>query len=89
MQIICVLHTQGCNVGCRYLDFLDILLLSKDGSGVGLTDSEIRDEVNTFLLGGHDTIAAGLSTVSDAVPMVYSLRCFLTARPDIHFLLLG
>uniref|UniRef100_H2YZR5 Uncharacterized protein n=1 Tax=Ciona savignyi TaxID=51511 RepID=H2YZR5_CIOSA len=47
--------------GTKHLDFLDILLQTRDEDGNGLTQQEIRDEVDTFLFGGHDTIASGLS----------------------------
>ncbi|XP_052810212.1 cytochrome P450 4F6-like [Mya arenaria] len=53
--------------GKRYVDFLDILLTARDEEGVGLSRLEIRQEVDTFLSGGHET------TASTALWVLYSL----------------
>ena len=37
----------------RMLDFLDILLTARDENGQGMSDREIRDEVDTFLFEGN------------------------------------
>ncbi|XP_061488874.1 cytochrome P450 4B1-like isoform X2 [Rhineura floridana] len=47
----------------RYLDFLDILLCAKDVNGVGLSDEDIRSEVDTFLFEGHDITTSGISWI--------------------------
>uniref|UniRef100_H3DID8 aromatase n=1 Tax=Tetraodon nigroviridis TaxID=99883 RepID=H3DID8_TETNG len=41
-------------------DFVDIILLSKDEDGKGLTDEEIQAEANTFMFAGHDTTASAI-----------------------------
>lgn len=45
----------------KRLDFLEILLYSRDDQGRGLSDSDIRAEVDTFLFEGHDTTASAIT----------------------------
>ena len=42
-------------------DILSLLLSARDEDGEGLTDSELRDELMTLLLAGHETTATALS----------------------------
>ncbi|KAM4538140.1 cytochrome P450 4F3 isoform 1-T1 [Fundulus diaphanus] len=48
------------NQSQRKKDFVDIILLSKDEDGQGLTDEEIQAEANTFMFAGHDTTASAI-----------------------------
>ncbi len=42
-------------------DILSLLLTARDEDGEGLTDAELRDELMTLLLAGHETTATALS----------------------------
>ena len=42
-------------------DMLDLLMASHDDTGSGLTPTEIRDQVVTFIVAGHETVASALT----------------------------
>jgi cytochrome P450 len=46
-------------------DVFSALLLARDESGDGLSDEEVRDELLTLLLAGHETTATGLAWTFD------------------------
>ncbi|XP_077994208.1 leukotriene-B4 omega-hydroxylase 3-like [Glandiceps talaboti] len=56
-----LVQEDGKTVNRKYVDFLDILLKARDEDNNGLTEQEIKDEVDTFLFEGHDTTASGIS----------------------------
>jgi cytochrome P450 len=42
-------------------DLLSLLLLARDENGAGMSERQVRDEVMTLLLAGHETVALALS----------------------------
>lgn len=42
-------------------DILTLMLAAKDENGNGMSDLELRDELMTLLLAGHETTASALS----------------------------
>lgn len=42
-------------------DMLDLLLGARDAAGEGLSATEVRDEIVTFIVAGHETVASALS----------------------------
>lgn len=42
-------------------DMLDLLIASRDDEGAGLSVAEVRDQVVTFIVAGHETVASALT----------------------------
>jgi cytochrome P450 len=61
-EVVYRLIADGRAAGTDRGDVLSILLLARDdGDGTGLTDRQVRDEVMTLLLAGHETTANALT----------------------------
>ncbi|HEY3802710.1 MAG TPA: cytochrome P450 [Kofleriaceae bacterium] len=61
-QVVYRLIAEGRARGTDKGDVLSILLLARDDEdGTGLTDAQVRDEVMTLLLAGHETTANALT----------------------------
>jgi len=63
-------------------DLLDVLLAARAGDGSPLTDTEIADEVATFMLAGHETTANTLSWSLALLSAYPSARQQLEAEVD-------
>ncbi len=57
-QAISSRRDQQCDT---YRDMLALLMAARDEDGEALTDSELRDELTTMLLAGHETTATAMS----------------------------
>ena len=60
-DVVYRLIAEGRKRGTDRGDVLSLLLLARDDDGSALTDREVRDEVMTLLLAGHETTANTLS----------------------------
>lgn len=69
-------------------DVLSRLLAARDDDGNGLTDRELRDELMTMLLAGHETTATGLAFAFDLLlrhpDVLARLRDELAAGDDAY-----
>ena len=60
-EIVYRMIADGRRLGTDRGDVLSMLLLARDDDGTGFTDKQIRDEVMTLLLAGHETTANALT----------------------------
>jgi cytochrome P450 len=69
-------------------DVLSLLLRARDEEGGAMTDVELRDELMTMLLAGHETTATGLAFAFDLLmrePRVFArLRDELGGEDDVY-----
>ncbi len=60
-QVVYRLIADGRRLGTDRGDVLSMLLLARDEDGTGLSDKQVRDEVMTLMLAGHETTANALT----------------------------
>ena len=60
-EVVYRVIADGRKAGVDRGDVLSMLLLAKDDDGTSLTDTQVRDEVMTLLLAGHETTANTLT----------------------------
>ena len=69
-------------------DVLSLLLRARDPDDRAMTDLELRDELMTMLLAGHETTATGLAYAFDLIPrhpeVLAKLRTSLSAGDDAY-----
>lgn len=69
-------------------DILSLLLRARDEEGNGLDDDELRDNLLTMVLAGHDTTATALAWAFDLVlhnpPVLERLTSELAAGQDVY-----
>jgi cytochrome P450 len=69
-------------------DVFSMLLLARDDRGEGLTDRELRDELVTLLVAGHETTATGLAWAFELLlrnpPVLARLREKLAEGDDAY-----
>lgn len=51
------------NTQKKYQDFLDIVLSAQDENGNNFSDTDVRSEVNTFMVAGQDTVGGSISWI--------------------------
>ena len=70
-------------------DVLSMLLLARDEDGAAMTDAELRDELVTLLVAGHETTATGLAWAFEELlrsPAVLERTCAAVAGGDTSYL---
>jgi cytochrome P450 len=71
-------------------DILSLLMLARDEDGEGLSDTELRDQLVTLLVAGHETTATGLAWAFDALfrhePVLTRLRREVASSDDESYL---
>jgi cytochrome P450 len=70
-------------------DVLSLLLLARDEDGQAMTDGELRDELVTLLVAGHETTATGLAWAFDLLlrtPAVLARARTAAAEGDDRYL---